>query len=68
MHQTKCEYKERAITKKFSKQELKFMCTTLPLDEIFPPKKFDKHLASIVLEICTGQNSSMKIKTGQQLN
>ena len=41
MHLTKDKYesKRRAITKKKkkSKQELTFMCTTLPLDEIYPP-------------------------------
>ena len=42
MHRTKVKYenKQRAITKKKSKQELWFMCTALPLDEIYPPKKF----------------------------
>ena len=42
MHRTKvkCENKQRAITKKKSKQELWFMCTALPLDEIYPPTKF----------------------------
>ena len=29
-----------AITQKISKQELQFMCTALPLDEIYPPTKF----------------------------
>ena len=38
MHQTEFKYekKQRAITQKLSKQELKFMCT----DEIYPPSKF----------------------------
>ena len=47
MNQTKVKYenKQRAITKKKkkkqkSKQELWFMCTALPLDEICPPTKF----------------------------
>ena len=42
MHRTKVKYenKQRAITKKKSKQELWFMCTALPLDEIYPPTKF----------------------------
>ena len=62
----KYENKERAITKKLNKQELRFMCTALPLDEIYPPKYFIT-IASIVLEICCGQNSSMKINKGQQL-
>ena len=40
MHQTKFKYenKQRAITQKLSKQELRFMCTALPL-EIYPPTK-----------------------------
>ena len=120
MHQTKFKYekKQRVITQRLSKQELRFMCTALPLDEIYPPTKFHNHskysfgdmhrtkvkferkqkaitkkkkkanksygscalhsplmrsihpqnfitLAIIVLEICSGQNSSMKINKGQ---
>ena len=39
MYRTKFKYenKQRAITKKLSKQELRFMGTALPLDEIYPP-------------------------------
>ena len=37
------ENKQRAITQKSSKQELRFMCTALPLDEIYPPTKFHNH-------------------------
>ena len=36
----KYEKKKRAITQKLSKQELRFMCTVLPVDEIYPPTKF----------------------------
>ena len=45
MHQTKVKYenKQRAITKQLSKQELWFLCTALPLDEIYPPIKFHNH-------------------------
>ena len=52
MHRTKFKYEkkkqtnkknQRAITQKLSKQELKFMCTALPLDEIYPPTKFHNH-------------------------
>ena len=46
MHQTKFKYekkKQRAITQILSKQELQFMCTALPLDEIYPPTKFHNH-------------------------
>ena len=39
----KYEYKQRAITQKLSKQELWFMCTALPLDEIYPSTKFHNH-------------------------
>ena len=39
----KYENKQRAITQKISKQELRFMCTALPLDEIYPPIKFHNH-------------------------
>ena len=59
----KYESKHRAITKKLSNQELQFMCTALPLDEIYLPTKFHNH-SCIVLEICSGQNSSMKINKG----
>ena len=45
MHRTKVKFesKQRAITKKKSKQNLWFMCTALPLDEIYPPTKFHNH-------------------------
>ena len=45
MHQTKLYYesKQRAITQKISKQELRFMCTALPLNKIYPPTKFHNH-------------------------
>ena len=45
MHRTKFKYesKQRAITQKLSKDELQFMCTALPLDEIYPPTKFHNH-------------------------
>ena len=36
----KYEKQQRAITQKLSKQELWFLCTALPLDEIYPPMKF----------------------------
>ena len=36
----KYENKQRAITQKLSKQELWFMCTALPLDEIYPPREY----------------------------
>ena len=39
----KYENKQRAKTQKLSKQELPFMCTALPLDEIYPPPKFHNH-------------------------
>ena len=112
----KYENKQRAITLKLRKQELWFLCTALPLDEIYPSTKFHNHsqysfgdmlrtkfkyenkqraitqklskqeyglcalhsplmksihpqnfitIASIILEICSVQNSSMKINKGQ---
>ena len=39
----KYENKQRARTKKKSKQELRSMCIALPLDEIYPPTKFHNH-------------------------
>ena len=35
--------KKRAITQNLGKQKLRFMCTALPLDEIYPPTKFHNH-------------------------
>ena len=45
MHQKTSKYKkkQRAITQKLSKQELRFICTVLPLDKIYPPTKFHNH-------------------------
>ena len=45
MLRTKVKYenKQRAITQKLSKQELRVMCTALPLYEIYPPIKFHNH-------------------------
>ena len=45
MHRTKVKYenKQRVITKKKSTQKLWFMCTALPLNEIYPPTKFHNH-------------------------
>ena len=103
------------LTQNLGKQKLRFMCTALPLDEIYPPTKFHNHssfnlrdmhrkkskykkkqraitqklsktygsyalysplirsihpqnfitIASIVFEICTRKNSSMKVNKGQ---
>ena len=46
MHRTKLKYENQQweITQKISKQELWFMCTALPLDEIYPPTKFHNHI------------------------
>ena len=57
----KYENKRRAITQKLSKRVMVPMHCT-PLDE--NPQNFIT-IASIVLEICSGQNSSMKINKGQ---
>ena len=45
MQRTKFKYesKQRAITKQLSKQQLRFMCTVLPLGEIYPLTKFHNH-------------------------
>ena len=39
----KYELKKRAITQNLGKQELWFMCTALPLDEVYLPTKFHNH-------------------------
>ena len=49
--------KKRTITQNLGKQKLRFMCTALPLDEIYPPQNFIT-IACLVLEICTGKNLS----------
>ena len=45
MHRSKFKYenKQRKITQKLSKQELRFKCTALLLDQIYPIKKFHNH-------------------------
>ena len=48
MHQTKFKNekkkkKQRTITQRLSKQELRFTCAALPLDEIYPPTQFHNH-------------------------
>ena len=35
--------KKRAVTQNLGKQKLRFMCTALPFDEIYPPTKFHNH-------------------------
>ena len=36
----KYEFNKKAITQNLGKQELRFMCTAPPVDEIYPPTKF----------------------------
>ena len=45
MHRTKFKYekKTKGNSSRLSKQKLRFMCTALPLDEIYPPTKFHNH-------------------------
>ena len=59
----KYENKQRAITKKLSKQYGSCALHS-PLMRFIHPQNFIT-IASIVLEICSGQNSSMKINKGQ---
>ena len=67
MHRTKVKYenKERAITKKANKSHGSCALHS-PLMRSIHPQNFIT-LASIVLEICSGQKSSMKINKGQLL-
>ena len=62
MHWTKFRYKQkqRAITQRLSKQELRFMCTALPLDKIYPPTKFHNH-SKYSFGDMHRQKSSMKV-------
>ena len=39
-YEKKKQKKQRAISQRLSEQELRFMLTALPLDEIYPPTKF----------------------------
>ena len=36
--------KQRAITRKLSKQELRFICIVLPLDKFYSPTKFHNNI------------------------
>ena len=72
MHWTKFKYgkekkkkkkkKQRAITQRLSKQESCALHS--PLMRSIHPQNFIT-VASIVLDICTGQKSSMKVNKGQ---
>ena len=69
MHQTKVKYenKQRAITKKKKKKANKSYGSCAlhsPKMRSIHPQNFIT-LASIILEICSGQYSSMKINKGQ---
>ena len=71
MHQTKVKYesKQRAITKKKKKKKTanksyRSCAMHSPLKRSIHPQNFIT-IASIILEICSGQNSSMKINKGQ---
>ena len=68
MHRTKFKYenKRRAIAQKLSKQELRFMGTALPFDKIYQHTNFIT-IATIALEVCTVQDSSIEMNKGQQL-
>ena len=72
MHRTVFKYekkKQRATTKRLSKQVLWFMCIALPLDEIYPPTKFhnhskysfgDMHRTKFKYELKKGNNSKLR--------
>ena len=67
MHQTKIKFesKQRAITKKKKANKSYGSCALhSPLMRSIHPQNFIT-IVSIVLEICSGQNSSMKINKGQ---
>ena len=66
MHRTKVRYenKQRAITKKKSNKSYGSCALHSPLMRSIHPQNFIT-LASIVLEICSGQNSSKKLNKGQ---
>ena len=66
MHRTKVKYenKQRAITKNKANKSYGSCALHSPLMRSIHPQNFII-IASIVLEICSGQNSSMKINKGQ---
>ena len=66
MHRTKVKYenKQRAITKKKGNKSYGSCALQSPLMRSIHPQNFIT-IASIVLEIYSGQNSSMKINKGQ---
>ena len=68
MHRTKvkCENKQRAITNKKANKSYGSCALHSPLMRSIHPQNFIT-IASIVLEICSGQNSSMKINKGLKL-
>ena len=52
MLRTKIKWnKKRVITQNLVKQELRFMCTAVPLDKIYPPEKFHNYSLSSVGDI-----------------
>ena len=63
MHWTKVKYesKQRAITKRKANKSYGSCALHSPLMRTIHPQNFIT-IASIVLEVCSGQNSSMKIK------
>ena len=65
MHRTKVKYenKQRAIIKKKANKSYGSCALHSPLMRSIHPQNFIT-LANIVLEICSRQNSSMKIKKG----
>ena len=66
MHRTKLKYesKQRAITQKQLNKSYGSCALHYPLMTSIHPQNFTT-IASIVLEICTGQNSSRKMNKGQ---
>ena len=68
MHWTKVKYenKQRAITKKKANKSYGSCVLHSPLMRSIHPQNFITIASTcIVLEICSGQNSSMKINKGQ---
>ena len=66
MHRTKLKYenKQRVITKKKANNSYGSYALHLTLKRSINPQNFIT-VASIILEICSGQNSSMKKNKGQ---
>ena len=64
MPRTKIKYEklQRAITKKTSMQELSFLCTAIPLNEIYLPMKFQVDISYSFRNIARTRKKNKKFQ------